>query len=35
MLDRPIRNVESARHSMLQQVNASANADAPQEEARR
>ncbi len=34
MLDRPIRDVESARRSMLQQPNASANADAAQEEAR-
>lgn len=34
MLDRPIRDVESARRSMLQQTNASANADAPQEENR-
>lgn len=34
MLDRPIRKVESARHSMLQQTNASADSDAPQEETR-
>jgi POT family proton-dependent oligopeptide transporter len=34
MLDRPIRNVESARLSMLRQSSASANADAPQEENR-
>jgi hypothetical protein len=34
MLDRPIRDVESARLSVLRQSSASANADASQEENR-